>query len=172
MLKIIDVDWVEDKKLELEFSDGFKGIVDLTDTFKAKVFANVEFSEFALMKGCLDWGDVELSANKLREMADSHGEYVEKRALSPDDIEGCLKQAAWDSIELNRPDILQAAIRGYVEEFGIENVQERTQLKSRTSIYKSLKKGTSPKLDTLIQLAHGVVDIVIESGKNKKKQAA
>ena len=38
-------------------------------------------------------------------------------------MELVIKQATWGSITLNRPDILQAAIRGYIEEYGVQKVQ-------------------------------------------------
>jgi DNA-binding phage protein len=101
----------------------------------------------------------------LRQLAEEQGKYLEakERAISPDDIEAVLKQAAWDSITLNRPDILQAAIRGYIEEYGVQNVQLKTNLKSRPSIYKALSPHTSPKFDTLVQLAHGALAVKAEN---------
>lgn len=172
MLKIVDVDWVEDYKLELEFSDGFKGVADLADIFATEAFSKVNFSAFSLEGTYLDWGSIDLSANKLRELASNNGQYVKDKALSPDDIEAVIKQAAWDSVVLNRPDILQAAIRSFVEKYGVDRVQALTTLKSRPSIYKSLKGTTEPKFGTLVQLAHGVLEISSESQKNKKLHVA
>lgn len=160
MLKILDVDWEQGYELELEFSDGFRGTVNLEQLFKTDAYSNVKnFCAFSLEEEYLDWGEVEISANKLRRMAEKDGEYVTSRAISPDNIEAILKQAAWDSMVMNRPDILQAAIRGYVEEFGVKQVQAKTNLKSRPSIYKALNPETSPKFDTLVQLAHGALAV-------------
>lgn len=160
MLKILDVDWEQGYELELEFSDGFRGTVDLEELFQSDAYSKVEnFCAFSLEEEYLDWGDVEVSANKLRKMAENNGEYVKSRVMSPDNIEAILKQAAWDSMVLNRPDILQAAIRGYVEEFGVKQVQAKTNLKSRPSIYKALNPDTSPKFDTLVQLAHAALAV-------------
>ncbi|TPE55275.1 DUF2442 domain-containing protein [Maribrevibacterium harenarium] len=166
MLKIIDVDWVSGYELELEFSDGFRGVADLTELFETEAFSQVEsFTEFSLEGTYIDWGVAEISATKLRQLAEEQGKYLEakERAISPDDIEAVLKQAAWDSITLNRPDILQAAIRGYIEEYGVQNVQLKTNLKSRPSIYKALSPHTSPKFDTLVQLAHGALAVKAEN---------
>ncbi|AUI69245.1 DUF2442 domain-containing protein [Beggiatoa leptomitoformis] len=38
MLQIIDVDYIEDFRLALAFSDGFEGIVDLKDIFSSHPF--------------------------------------------------------------------------------------------------------------------------------------
>ncbi|WP_245583284.1 hypothetical protein [Oceanospirillum beijerinckii] len=77
-------------------------------------------------------------------------------------MEDVIKQAAWDSIQEGRPDILQAAIRAYVEQFGHKQVVERAGIKSRTSAYRSLKPEVSPNFGTLVQLGHAVVEIAQE----------
>lgn len=160
MLKILDVDWESGFELELVFSDGFKGTADLTDTFQSAPFNSVEdFCAFSLESTCLDWDGIELSANKLRELADNNGEYIDERPISATDMEAIIKQAMWDAVVSNRPDILQAAIRSFVEEYGVQKVQEKTQLKSRPSVYKALDRNNSPKLDTLIQLSHAVFEL-------------
>jgi len=43
----------------------------------------------------------------LRKIADKNGKYlpVVERSIAADDMEAVLKQAAWDSITENRPDI-------------------------------------------------------------------
>lgn len=158
MLKIVDVDWENGFELELEFSDGFRGTVDLTSTFKSPPFNHIEdFTAFSLEGTCLDWDGIEISANKLRDML--VGEQILSPVIPSDDIENILKHALWDAIESNRPDIFQAVVRSFVEEIGIQKVQERTTIKSRPSIYKTLRKGASPKLDTLIQLSHAVLEL-------------
>ncbi|GAD88791.1 hypothetical protein VHA01S_010_00170 [Vibrio halioticoli NBRC 102217] len=113
----------------------------------------------------LDWGNTQISANKLRQLAQNNGDYLPatQQTISTNDMEAVIKQAAWDSITLNRPDILQAAIRGYIEEYGVQKVQAKTNLKSRPSIYKALNPKTSPKFDTLVQLAHGAFTVKTDS---------
>jgi len=162
MLKIVDVDWVIGYTLELEFSDGFRGAANLESIFATEAFSQItDFAEFSLEGTHLDWGIAEISAQKLRTMADKSGKYLPsgERSITADDMEAVLKQAAWDSITENRPDILQAAIRGYIEEYGVQQVQAKTDLKSRPSIYKALNPNTSPKFDTLVQLAHGALAV-------------
>ena len=71
MLKIVDVDWLEDFKLKLTFSDGFCGEVNLKEMFQKPAFKSVsDFKRFALRSdGSLDWEGVNLPASVLRELA-------------------------------------------------------------------------------------------------------
>lgn len=163
MLKIIDVDWLGDYKLELVFSDGFAGTANLAETFHAPAFQVVsDFKRFALTaEGHLDWGDVQLMAATVRDITE--GDFTQAPEQSDlQQMEQVIKQAAWDSIQEGRPDILQAAIRAYVEQFGHQQVVERAGIKSRTSAYRSLKSGVSPNFGTLVQLGHAVVEIAYE----------
>ncbi len=61
-----------------------------------------------------------------------------------------------------RADILQAAIRSYVEQFGHSQVIAKAGIKSRTSAYRSLKPETRPNFDTLVQLGHAVIELAQE----------
>jgi DNA-binding phage protein len=74
-------------------------------------------------------------------------------------MEMVIKQASWDSMQEGRADILQAAIRSYVEQFGHSVVIERAGIKSRTSAYRSLKPETTPSFGTLVQLGHAVIEL-------------
>ena len=67
MLKIVDVDWITGYTLELEFSDGYRGIADLKSIFATEAFGQItDFAEFSLEGTHLDWGGAEVSAQKLR----------------------------------------------------------------------------------------------------------
>ena len=163
MLKITDADWLSDYKLELVFSDGFAGTVDLAEIFQAPAFQVVtDFKRFALTaEGHLDWGEVQLTATTVRDITE--GDFTHAPEQSDlQQMEEVIKQAAWDSIQEGRPDILQAAIRAYVEQFGHKQVVERAGIKSRTSAYRSLKPEVSPNFGTLVQLGHAVVEIAQE----------
>jgi DNA-binding phage protein len=74
-------------------------------------------------------------------------------------MERVIKQASWDSMQEGRADILQAAIRSYVEQFGHNAVIERAGIRSRTSAYRSLKPETTPSFRTLVQLGHAVIEL-------------
>ncbi|WP_024609311.1 DUF2442 domain-containing protein [Pseudoalteromonas sp. TAB23] len=161
MLKVIDVDLIADFTLELTFSDGYTGEANLAEYFQKEAFSHVtNFQKFALTAdGSLDWSGVELSAATLKEI--TVGSYTESD-LTPFDVkemEMVIKQASWDSMQEGRADILQAAIRSYVEQFGHSVVIERAGIKSRTSAYRSLKPETTPSFGTLVQLGHAVIEL-------------
>lgn len=163
MLKIIDVDWVKDYTLTLTFSDGFEGEADLSGYFSKPPFSGVkDFKRFALtVDGGLSWNGNELTASLLRGV--SKGSYVaSSERFNVEQMEEVIKQASWDSMKEGRPDILQAAIRSYVELFGHRVVIARAGIKSRTSAYRSLKPETKPNFATLVQLAHAVIEIAKE----------
>jgi|UniRef100_A6VT18 DNA-binding phage protein len=163
MLKIIDVDWVKDHTLALTFSDGFEGEADLSDYFSKPPFANVkDFKRFALTAdGALNWSGNELTASTLRSIVKGAYQAAAMR-FDVEQMEEVIKQASWDSMKEGRPDILQAAIRSYVELFGHGVVIARAGIKSRTSAYRSLKPETKPNFATLVQLAHAVIEIAKE----------
>jgi DNA-binding phage protein len=163
MLKIIDVDWVKDHTLALTFSDGFEGKADLSEYFSIPPFANVkDFKRFALTAdGALNWSGNELASSTLRGI--TKGAYQTSNVrFDVEQMEEVIKQASWDSMKEGRPDILQAAIRSYVEIFGHRVVIARAGIKSRTSAYRSLKPETKPNFATLVQLAHAVIEIAKE----------
>ncbi|KZN14150.1 type II toxin-antitoxin system antitoxin DhiA [Marinomonas sp. TW1] len=162
MLKIVDVDWAKDHILVLTFSDGFEGEADLSDYFSKPPFANLkDFKRFALTSdGDLSWNGNELTATTLRGI--TKGAYQVAMRLDVEQMEEVIKQASWDSMKEGRPDILQAAIRSYVELFGHRAVIARAGIKSRTSAYRSLKPETKPNFATLVQLAHAVIEIAKE----------
>ena len=164
MLKIIDVDLIGPYKLELIFSDGFQGIADLSAYFSKTPFSGVKnFQKFSLTAGgALNWSGNELSASTLRAVTKG----VQKTAalsFNVQEMEDVIKQASWDSMQEGRPDILQAAIRSYVEQFGHSQVIAKAGIKSRTSAYRSLKPQTTPNFATLVQLGHAVIELAKES---------
>lgn len=161
MLKVIDVDLITDYNLALIFSDGFKGTVDLEGIFST-VETSSRFDKFALdTDGSLRWENITLTANELRDL--SVGQLSEDSNLSSlEEIEVVIKSAAWESMQEGRPDILQAAIRGYVEKFGHQRVIAKAGIKSRTSAYRSLKPDTTPNFGTLVQLGRAVIELAGE----------
>ena len=171
MLKIIDVDLVGPYKLELVFNDGFHGIADLSDYFSKAPFSAIkDFQKFSLTAdGSLNWRGNELSAATLR--AATKG--VQKTAatnFNVQEMEDVIKQASWDSMQEGRPDILQAAIRSYVEQFGHSQVIAKAGIKSRTSAYRSLRPQTTPNFATLVQLGHAVIELAKEN-ENERSEA-
>lgn len=171
MLKIIDVEYVSDFLLELSFSDGYLGQADLAAFFKSAPFSSVaNFKKFSLTtEGSLSWNGNELSAQTLRALA--IGVTVEySPVVNVNEMEAVIKQATWDSMLEGRPDILQAAIRAYVEQFGHSQVIAKAGISSRTSAYRSLKPQTTPNFGTLVQLGHAVIELATE-GSNKAYKA-
>lgn len=164
MLKIIDVDWLDHCVLSLSFNDGFEGKVDLSERFSRPPFSQVkEVKRFSLTEdGALSWSGLKLSASQLKSMAQGAYQPQSKHLIQIDQMEDVIKQASWDSMVEGRPDILQAAIRSYVELFGHSTVIARVGIKSRTSAYRSLKPETKPNFATLVQLAHAVIEIAKE----------
>lgn len=168
MLTIVDVDWEKGFVLEVEFSDGFRCTLDLKETFSHPPFKSIkDFCAFAIIDGALEWEGARLSAVQLRGLVQRDGSYADAPMVNPNNMEEVLKQAAWESIVQNRPDIFQAAIRGFVEGLGVQKVQSRTTLKSRPSIYKALNPNTSPKLDTLVQLGHAAFEIGLDTERQQ-----
>lgn len=160
MLKVIDVDYISDHRLQLTFNDGYEGDADLSVYFEQAPFSTVgDFKKFSLTaEGALNWSGHELSAGTLKDI--TCGNY--KHATAPfnvHEMEAVIKQATWDSMTEGRADILQAAIRAYVEQFGHRRVIAKAGIKSRTSAYRSLKAETKPNFATLVQLGHAVIEL-------------
>ena len=61
--------------------------------------------------------------------------------------------------EEDDPTILQAALRGYAKELGMSNLVRDAGIKSRSSAYKSLSETGSPKWETLVKLAHSIIEL-------------
>ncbi|MFM2480126.1 DUF2442 domain-containing protein [Celerinatantimonas sp. YJH-8] len=164
MLKIIDVDWLHDHVLELTFNDGFHGKADLSDYFQKPPFDQIsDFICFALTaEGALRWDDAELSATTLRAITQGELQPI-SNVVNVEEMEAVLKQAAWESMQEDRPDILQAALRAYVEQLGHKRVTERAGIKSRTSAYRSLDSKTKPNFGTLVKLGHAVIELAQEN---------
>ncbi len=160
MLKIIDVDFVENHTLALTFNDGYQGYADLSAYFSKSPFSEVKnFKRFSLTAdGSLNWGGNELSAATLRDITRGSQKPVES-SFNVQEMETVIKQASWDAMMEGRPDILQAAVRSYVEQFGHGKVIAKAGIKSRTSAYRSLKPETTPNFGTLVQLGHAVIEL-------------
>ncbi|WP_404377048.1 DUF2442 domain-containing protein [Vreelandella aquamarina] len=160
MLKIVDVDIISDHALALTFSDGYQGRADLAAYFSKPPFSEIkDFKRFSLTpEGSLNWSGNELSAATLR--AITKGEQKSADVFfNVQEMEAVIKQASWESMKEGRPDILQAAIRSYVEQFGHSQVIAKAGIKSRTSAYRSLKPETKPNFGTLVQLGHAVIEL-------------
>ena len=166
MLKVKDVDWVSDHVLSLRFSDGFVGTANLSAIFTSPPFSKIkDFKRFSLTSsGSLKWNGNELSAPQLRKL--TKGKIETQQSDSLESMEQIIKQAAWDSMQEGRPDILQAAIRAFVEQYGHKEVIEKAGIKSRTSAYRSLKPDTTPNFGTLVNLCHAVINLVKEKQAN------
>ena len=170
MLKVIDVDFVSDHILELAFNDGYQGHADLSVYFKKLPFSEVkDFKRFSLTSdGALNWSGNELSAATLRDI--TQGSYKPTElSFDVQEMETVIKQASWESMMEGRPDILQAAIRAYVEQFGHGQVIAKAGIKSRTSAYRSLKPETTPNFGTLVQLGHAVIELAKDRTAANKK---
>lgn len=161
MLKIVDVEYLGGYKFEFTFNDQVCGHGDLTELFSQPGFCEIaEIERFILTKdGTLRWSDIELSPAIARLAVK---ELRQVTNYQPENVEAILKQAAWDSLKLGRADILQAALRAYVEKFGHKNVIARAGIKSRTSAYRSLKPNTTPNFSTMVQIGHAVIELAQE----------
>ncbi|MCH8500762.1 MAG: transcriptional regulator [Aliidiomarina sp.] len=166
MLKIVDVEYLGKCNFEFVFNDGLKGMADLEELFEQPSFANGAYIEkFSLTaEGNLRWGRSELTATDAKRYSI---QLTPTTCLEPADVESILKQAAWDSLKLGRADILQAALRAYVEKFGHKNVIARAGIKSRTSAYRSLKPNTTPNFSTMVQIGHAVIELAQERDHEK-----
>ncbi|OPX56773.1 Protein of unknown function [Oceanospirillum multiglobuliferum] len=161
MLKVIDVDFVSGHTLALTFNDGYQGHADLSVYFTKAPFSEVkDFKRFSLTAdGSLNWSGKELSAATLRDITKGSQTPSVELSFNVQEMEAVIKQASWESMMEGRPDILQAAIRAYVEQFGHSQVIAKAGIKSRTSAYRSLKPETAPNFGTLVQLGHAVIEL-------------
>lgn len=157
MIKIIDVDYIEDFKLALAFSDGFEGIADLTGVFAKLPFSQFagSFLNFSLSDGALCWGgEAHISSDYLRKI--TKGQMTHNQHINPHDPLEVITAAFQESLREDDPTILQAALRGYAEQMGMSNLVKDTG-KSRSSAYKSLAPSGSPKWETIVKLAHNII---------------
>lgn len=163
MLKIIDVDHVEDFKLALAFNDGFEGIVDLQAMFSQEPFSRFagNFLSFSLADGTLRWADNPISPDYLRDIAESCP--TDTVYVDPNDPLDVITAAFRESLEEDDPSILQAVLRGYAEKIGMAKVVNDAGIRSRTSVYKSLSKTGSPKWETIVKLAHSIIKLKDDS---------
>ncbi|MCH8493547.1 MAG: DUF2442 domain-containing protein [Idiomarina sp.] len=165
-MKIVDVDYAGACLFYLVFDDGYSGHVNLKTYLSEAVYKSIgDIQHFSLTKnGSLKWDNIELSAKELRCVV-IKGDLYKVESLNDTSMETIIKQAAWDSMQEGRPDILQAAIRAYVEQFGHSNVIAKAGIKSRTSAYRSLKPDTSPSFQTLVQLGNAVIQLAQQEKK-------
>ncbi len=147
MLKVIDVDFVSDHTLELTFNDGYQGYADLSVYFKKAPFSEIkDFKRFSLTRdGSLNWDGNELTAATLRDITKGSQKSVEL-SFNVQEMEAVIKQASWESMMEGRPDILQAAIRSYVEQFGHGQVIAKAGIKKSYECLSLLEARNNAKL--------------------------
>lgn len=169
-IKVIDVDFLSDHVLELTFNDGYQGLADLLEYFSHAPFSEIkDFKRFSLTpEGSLNWEGNELSAATLRAITKGQQKSIDV-FFNVQEMEAVIKQAAWESMKEDRPDILQAAIRSYVEQFGHSQVIAKAGIKSRTSAYRSLKPETKPNFGTLVHLGHAVIELAKDHASTIKE---
>jgi len=161
MLRISDVDIIRPYVLALRFSDGFYGEVDLSEVFQQPPFDQVaDFGCFVLECNALGWGEMKLSVGTLRQLASVSTPPTVKQTELLENIEAEIKQAAWEAMITDRPEILQATIRSYVEHYGHSRVVKTAGIKSRTSAYRSLQDCSSPRWETLVKMAHATLKMI------------
>jgi DNA-binding phage protein len=160
-IEIIDVEYLTNYQLQLAFNDGFEGIVDLTQIINTDPFKSLKqkFIHFSLtFEGNLEWDDnLILEAGYLRSIAQENN--TGRTYLDPSNTLQILTQAFQESLTENDPTIFQAALKGYVEKIGMSKITETAGIKSRASAYKSLSSDHSPKWDTIVKLAHSIMEI-------------
>ena len=163
MLKIIDVDFIDNFRLALAFNDGFEGIVDLEELFSKSPFEQLaqQFLNFSLTQDTLCWGDMHVSPNYLRDIAIAQP--TDNVYIDPNNPLEVITKAFQDSLIEDDPTILQAALRGYADKLGMSNLVQNAGVKSRTSAYKSLSQQGSPKWETIVKLAHSVISLENEA---------
>lgn len=159
MTRIVDVDYLGEFKLHLVFSDGFEGEADLANVFAKPLFnAHADdFTSFTLTEETLCWGnDGYLSPQMLREITE--GDFTAE-FIDANDPVAILTAAFRESLEEDDPNILKAAVKGYADERGMTSVVNKAGIRSRSSAYKSVDPGHSPKLETIIKMCSAIVSM-------------
>jgi hypothetical protein len=156
MLKIIEVNYINNYKLELAFNDGFEGVVDLEDLFTKEPFNQFadQFLSFSLMDGALWWDDMRISPDYLKEIATPC--FTGTLHIDPNNPLDVITMAFRESLEENDPTILQANLRGYVEKTGMSNP---TKKRNNTHNYLSPVDSSQPKWETIVKLAHSIINL-------------
>lgn len=159
MVSIIDVDYVNDFKLALTFSNGIEGIADLELFYKEHLNGvNNDFLSFSLTEGTLCWAGKKVSPEYLWEISTEKCA-AKKDYVNPGNPIDVITKAFQESLEEDDPTILQAALRGYAEKIGLSNLVREAGIKSRTSAYKSLSQSGSPKWETIVKLASSIIKL-------------
>lgn len=159
MSKIIEVSVVGDFDLELTYEDGIVYAVNLFNYDNNPCFKDSQlFLKFGLLSnGDLQWiSDATISSDSLRTIDSKIKIFEKSKNHSFVDL---ISRAFHDAIIENRPEIIQAAIKSAVNKYGMTNIANRSDSKSRTSIYKSLNEKTNVTLSTVINLAHTVIKL-------------
>lgn len=159
MSKIIDVAIVDDFDLELTYDNGVVCVVNLFNYTNNPCFKSPNlFSKFGLLSnGDLQWiYDVNISSDSLLKI----GKEIKKiKQSSNNSFVDLISSAFHDAIIENRPEIIQAAIKSVVNKYGMSDIANHSDLKSRTSIYKSLNEKTNVSLSTIINLSHTIMKL-------------
>jgi hypothetical protein len=77
MLQIIDVEYLKDYKLELQFSDGWSGTVDFKNMLSGKKYLPLKdlslFKQYGLVNGTIEWvNGADFAPEYLYKMAKEH----------------------------------------------------------------------------------------------------
>jgi len=159
MSKIIDVAVVGDFDLELTYEDGIVFTVNLFNYNNTPCFKDSQlFLKFGLLQnGDLQWiSEVTVSSYSLRKI----GQKIKTIAKSENQrFIDLISSAFHYAIIENRPEIIQALIKSVVNKYGMSNIANNSDLKSRSSIYKSLNEKTNVNLSTIINLAHTIIKL-------------
>jgi DNA-binding phage protein len=164
MNKIVDVDHIVGFKLALTFSNNIEGIVDLEELFTKEPLRQFSdnFLSFSLANGTLRWGDEYISQDYLWEIAEEK-QVTANVYINPNDPLAVITKAFQESLIEDDPTILQAALRGYAEKIGMSNLVKNSEIKSRTSAYKSVSESGSPKWETIVKLANSILKLTPEN---------
>lgn len=159
MSKIIDVAIVGNFDLELTYQDGIVFAVNLFNYNNNPCFKDSQlFLKFGLLpNGDLQWiSEVTVSSSSLRKI----GQKIKTITKSENQrFADLISGAFYDAVMENRPEIIQAAIKSVVNKYGMSNIANNSDLKSRSSIYKSLNDKTNVNLSTIINLAHTIIKL-------------
>lgn len=164
MNNIIDVDHIADFKLILTFSNNVEGVVDLEELFTKEPLNKFSdnFLRFSLANGTLRWGDEYVSQEYLWEIA-KEKQITNNVYVNPNDALAVITKAFQESLVEDDPAILQAALRAYADKIGMSNLVKNSEIKSRTSAYKSISESGSPKWETIVKLANSIIKLTSEN---------
>ncbi|ALG68425.2 DNA-binding protein [Beggiatoa leptomitoformis] len=84
---------------------------------------------------------------------------MNKIYINPHDPLAIITAAFQDSLIEDDPSILQAALKSYADQIGMSSLIKESGIKSRSSAYKSLASSGSPKWETIVKIAHSIIQI-------------